>query len=59
MLLIAGIYIGWIGFSGFDYDCSSRDMRRPRGSRVNCHVGEAPTKSSFFIFENENTKEHV
>lgn len=56
MLLVAGIYIGRIGFFGSDYDCPGRDMRRPRGSRVNCHVGEAHTKSSFLIFENENTK---
>ena len=41
--LLIYIYIGRIGFSESDYDRPGRDRRRPRGSRVNCHVGEVPT----------------
>ena len=41
------IYIGRIGFSGSDYDRPGRDRRRPCGSGVNCHMGEAPTMPPF------------
>ena len=59
MLLPIGIYIGRIGFSGFDYDCPGRDMRRPHGSRVNCHVGEAPTMPSFDLHISSRQKWRV
>lgn len=57
--LLRYIYIGRIGFSGSDYDRSSRDKRRLRGSGMNCHMGKAPTMPSFDLHISSRQKWRV